>query len=67
MFPPITAIGFEIHNSDSDISFNNILISNDEKEVMFKKGMGVCYTHDNNNKRFIDFDYEYKENIINNI
>ena len=40
---------------------------NDEKEVMFKKGMGVCYTHDNNNKRFIDFDYEYKENILNNI
>lgn len=34
LFPPITAIGFEIHNSDSDISFNNILISNDEKEVI---------------------------------
>ncbi|KAH0791264.1 Calreticulin family protein [Histomonas meleagridis] len=33
-FPPIYALGFELHNADKEIGFNNILIANNEKEVI---------------------------------
>lgn len=38
---------------------------NDDLEIMAKKGMGVVYTKDYNDKVFIKYDDEYKKNILN--
>lgn len=39
----------------------------DNEEIMSEKGMGVCYICDSKNNKFIDYDNNYKNNILTNI
>lgn len=60
VIPSIKKIKFKYSRIFCDVE----RFKDDNKEIMAKKGMGICYKKDNKGKRFINYDKKYKEYII---